>query len=71
MTMPKKGLRKITVDGAEYKYVVKPLSIGSSYANTVTIQNAANTRQFITDTIHDQVTPKMIEDLIRNEWISG
>lgn len=63
MTMPKKGIRKIVVDGRTYKYVIKPFSIGSAYAGHVTIQSADG-KDYIRKHFNDIMTPAQIREII-------
>lgn len=67
MTMPKKGLRKIVVDGQTYNYVIKPLYYGSSHSNRLTIESI-NGNKYYSVTIIDQITPSMIEKIIRKNF---
>lgn len=64
MTMPKKGLRKIVVNGDTYNYVVKPYCYGSSHSNRLTIQSLDG-KSFHSKDIVDQVTPSMVEHIIK------
>jgi hypothetical protein len=67
MTMPKKGLRKIVVDNQVYNYVIKPLYYGSSHSNRLTIESA-NGNKYYSKTIVDQITPAMVEEVIKENF---
>jgi hypothetical protein len=66
MAMPKKGLRKIVVDGKTYNYVIKRISRTDSINKRLTIELSAG--EYYSEDIEDgvdQVTPSMIEKIIR------
>ena len=65
MTMPKKGLRKIVVDGQTYNYVVKRLFKSFFNNKRLTIELGKN-KYYSEDLIKvDEVTPAMVEEKIR------
>jgi hypothetical protein len=66
--MPKKGLRKIVVDGREYNYVIKPLLYGGSNSGRVTVECDG---KYYSETIIDSITPSMVEQMIRREFLNG
>ena len=62
MTMPKKGLRKIVVDGKTYNYVIKR-TLCNRYL-TIELSDGEYYSEDIDDTV-DQITPSVIEKMIR------
>ena len=62
MTMPKKGLRKIVVDDKTYNYVIKR-TLCNRYL-TIELSDGEYYSEDIDDTV-DQITPSMIEKMIR------
>jgi len=67
MTMPKKGLRKIVVGKQTYNYIIKPLFYGNSHSSRLTIESASGNKYY-SKTIIDQITPAMIEELIKKNF---
>jgi hypothetical protein len=67
MTMPKKGLRKIVVDGKTYNYVIKKLLYGGSNNSRLTIEST-NGNKYYSKTILDEITPAMVEELIKENF---
>lgn len=66
MTMPKKGLRKIVVDGQTYNYIIKPMFRRDPHNKRITIELAEN--EYYSEDIYDSddpITPAMIEKMIR------
>ena len=66
MAMPKKGLRKIVVDGKTYNYVIKKLLYGGSNDKRLTIELAGGKyySEVIRDVV-DSITPSMLEKIIK------
>lgn len=63
MTMPKKGLRKIVVDGKTYNYVIKKLLYGGHNNSRLTIELSDG--EYYSEDVSGEVTPSMIEKMIR------
>lgn len=69
--MPKKGIRKIIVDGVEYKYIVKPY--GSQSWRICNYRPGIVTIEFPDGTYYkdtepkSEITPSYVEALIRRE----
>lgn len=71
MTMPKKGTRKIIVDGVGYKYVIKKYD--KRYCGGCHVDRAVVTIEFPDGTYYKdtvpkfEITPAYVESLIRRE----
>lgn len=65
--MPKKGLRKIVVNDQTYNYIIKPLTYGGSCNNRLTIESI-NGSKYYSVTIIDQITPVMVEKIIKENF---
>lgn len=64
MAMPKKGSRKIVVDGKEYQYRVKPSESGRKTCEGIlTVQ--INGR-YLSKAMGDRITPAMVEKFIKD-----
>ena len=65
MAMPKKGSRKIVVDGKEYRYVVKPSTIPGheESGGRLIVEVGGVVRQ---KNFYNSVTPSKVELFIRN-----
>jgi hypothetical protein len=63
MAMPKKGSRKIVVDGKEYRYFVRSRP-GEDYGGMLTVEFDGH---FTQKTFESYVTPVMVEKFIRNK----
>jgi len=66
MTMPKKGLRKIVVDGQTYNYVIKRIHHGGSNDKRLTIELSDG--EYYSEDIDDMVdsiTPSMVKKIIK------
>ena len=64
--MPKKGLRKIVVDGQTYNYIIKPLFRRDPHSKRITIELSKD--EYYSEDIRDSgdpITPSMIEEIIR------
>jgi hypothetical protein len=66
MTIPKKGSRKIIVDGKEYRYSVKPTEAGRrDGSKRLTIQANSTYGTYAWRYFDNAVTPSMVERFIR------
>jgi hypothetical protein len=65
MAMPKKGLRKIIVDGKEYRYKTKPrVKLGpESNGGRLTIEFG---RAFIQRDFEEAITPSMVAEFLKD-----
>lgn len=70
MTMPKKGLRKIVVDGKIYNYVIKKLLYGGSDDKRLTIELPSGKyySEVMRDTV-DSITPSMVKKIIKENLL--
>lgn len=73
MTMPKKGSRKIVVDGVEYKYVVKPYGSQSwricNYSPGIVTIESPNGKYYKDQNPKSEITPAYVETLIREHLV--
>lgn len=67
MTMPKKGLRKIVVDGKTYNYIIKKLLYGGHNNSRLTIEST-NGNKYYSRSIIGEITPAMVEELIKENF---
>ena len=72
MAMPKKGTRKITVNGEVYKYIVKysrtnngvlPIKLAR-----VTIESSDGTQYYIDRSENAKITPAYVRELIEKHF---